>query len=100
MTKKSINTENLPKLCKKYNIVKLFLFGSFATQTYTSSSDIDFLVTFKDVDLYNYFDNYLNAKNELEKLYNRKVDLVEEKTVKNPFLYQSINQSKILLYEH
>ena len=93
------NTQYLHNICKKYNIIKLYLFGSFAKNTSTDSSDIDFLVTFGDVDLYNYFDNFLNVKYELEKLYERKVDLVEEKTIKNPFLQKSINQSKILLYE-
>lgn len=93
-----INTQPISDLCKKHNIVKLYLFGSFAKNTFTENSDIDFLVTFGNVDLYNYFDNYLNFKEELEKLYHRKVDLVEEQTVKNPFLAQSINQSKILIY--
>ncbi|MCD4795229.1 MAG: nucleotidyltransferase domain-containing protein [Bacteroidales bacterium] len=76
-------TQYLHKICKKYNIIKLYLFGSFAKNTSTEGSDIDFLVTFGDVDLYNYFDNFLNVKNELEKLYERTVDLVEEKTIKN-----------------
>ena len=93
------NTETLHTICKKYNIVKLYIFGSFAKNTFTNKSDIDFLVTFGKINLYDYFDNYLNTKNELEKLYKREIDLVEEETIKNPFLYQSINKSKILLYE-
>ena len=99
MNKIPINTKSIRKLCEKYKIVKLYLFGSFANNSFTDESDMDFLVTFGQVDLYNYFDNYLNTKDELERIYNRKVDLVEEKTIKNPFLYQSINENKILLYE-
>lgn len=93
-----INREEINSVCKQHSVINLYLFGSYAKNTATENSDIDFLVRFGDVDLYNYFDNYLSLKDELEKLYNRKVDLVEEQTVKNPFLAQSINQTKILIY--
>ncbi len=99
MNKILTNIDALRKLCEKHNVIKLYLFGSYAKNTFTDKSDIDFLVTFGQIDLYDYFDNYLDTKEELEKLYNKKVDLVEEKTVKNPFLYQTINRNKILLYE-
>ena len=94
-----INTKPLNKLCKKYNIIKLYLFGSCAENTFKENSDIDFLITYGNVDLYNYFDNYINTKEELEKIYGKEVDLVEFQTIKNPFLLKSINKNKILLYE-
>ena len=93
-----INKQQISDLCIQHKVLRLYLFGSFAKNKATKNSDIDFLVTFNDVDLYEYFDNYLRLKEELEKLYNRKVDLVEEQTVKNPFLVENINQSKILIY--
>jgi len=97
---KSIITDEIEisELCKQHNVIRLYLFGSFAKHTATEQSDIDFLVTFGNVDLFNYFDNYLDFKEKLEALYNRKVDLVEEQTVKNPFLLQSINQTKQLIW--
>jgi predicted nucleotidyltransferase len=48
--------------------------------------------------LENYFDNYIGLKNGLEKIFNRSVDLVEEKTVKNPVLRRSIDRNKKLIY--
>ncbi|OFX24798.1 MAG: nucleotidyltransferase [Bacteroidetes bacterium GWA2_31_9] len=93
-----INKQQLSELCKQHNVLRLYLFGSFAKNTETEQSDIDFLVKFNDVELYYYFDNYLSLKENLERIYQRKVDLLEEQTVKNPFLEQSINQSKILIY--
>lgn len=95
-----INKQQISKLCKQHNVLHLYLFGSFAKNTETEQSDIDFLVKFNDVELYYYFDNYLSLKENLEKIYQRKVDLVEEQTVKNPFLVQSINQSKLLIYQN
>ncbi len=98
----SILNENkkIAELCRKYNVNQLYLFGSYSTGNFTPQSDIDFLVRFGEVDLYNYFDNYLELKQNLEQLLNVPVDLVEEQTVKNPFLLHSINQSKQLIYGH
>ena len=94
----NIDKEKISELCQKHKVTKLYLFGSFAMNTATEESDIDFLVTFGNVDLYNYFDNYLDFKEKLEQIYERKVDLVEEQTIKNPFLMHSINQNKQLIW--
>lgn len=98
----SILNENkkIAELCRKYNVNRLYLFGSYSNGNYTLQSDIDFLVSFGEVDLYNYFDNYLELKQNLEQLLNVPVDLVEEQTIKNPFLLHNINQSKQLIYGH
>jgi uncharacterized protein len=56
------------------------------------------IVDFTDVDLYNYADNYFELKDSLERIFNREVDLLEEKAIKNPYLKQSIDSSKQLLY--
>jgi predicted nucleotidyltransferase len=56
------------------------------------------LVKFKPIELALYFDNYINFKQNLESLFGRDVDLVEEQTLKNPILIQSINKSKELIY--
>ena len=45
-----------------------------------------------------YFDNYMDFKERLEKLFGREVDLVEEQTLRNPILINSINKSKELIY--
>ena len=85
-------------LCKKHKVSNMYLFGSFSKGTERLDSDIDFLVTFGNVDLYDYFDNYIDMKMSLEKLFERKVDLLEEKSIKNPILKETINESKQLIY--
>jgi len=94
----NIDKTKISELCQQHYVIRLYLFGSFAKNTATEQSDIDFLVSFGNVDLYNYFDNYLDFKEKLENIYHRRIDLVEEQTVKNPFLLQSINQSKQLIW--
>jgi predicted nucleotidyltransferase len=92
------NIESLKRLCDIYNVDKMYLFGSALTQDFNSESDIDFLVKFKSIELSEYFQNYLSFKENLETLFGREVDLLEEQTLKNPILINSINKSKELVY--
>ncbi len=90
--------ENLKHLCDLHHVDKMYLFGSALNNKFNSKSDIDFLVKFKPIDLAQYFDNYMNFKENLRKLLGREIDLVEEQTLKNPVLIDSINKSKELVY--
>ena len=92
------NIDKLTNLCIKYNVLKLYVFGSALNKKFGNDSDIDFLITFGNVDLNDYADNYFDFKFSLEDLFKREIDLLEEKTIKNPFLKQSIDYSKKLLY--
>jgi predicted nucleotidyltransferase len=90
--------DKLNALCNLYNVEKMYLFGSAVNSSFNDKSDIDLLVKFKPIELAQYFDNYLNFKEKLESLFGREVDLLEEQTLKNPILIQSINKSKELIY--
>ena len=92
------NIETIKKLCVKYNVLKLYIFGSVLSDKFHEDSDIDFLVTFDKVDLEEYADNYFDFKFSLADLFNREIDLLEEKAIKNPYLKQSIDNTKELLY--
>jgi predicted nucleotidyltransferase len=90
--------ETVSELCRQYNVRNMYLFGSVLTEKFSPDSDIDFLVNFGQVSLPNYFDNYMGFKDKLEQLFKRPVDLIEEKTVKNPVLRRSIERNKKLIY--
>lgn len=92
------NIEDLKRLCTMYNVEKMYLFGSALNSNFNNESDIDLLVKFKFIELSKYFDNYMDFKENLEKLFGREVDLVEEQTLRNPILINSINKSKELIY--
>lgn len=77
---------------------ELYAFGSIVNKSFSENSDIDLLVKFGKIDLSEYFDNYMDLKEALEKLLQRRVDLVEVQTVKNPILKNSIERSKKLIY--
>ena len=90
--------ERIKILCNIYNVEKMYLFGSVLNSNFSATSDIDLLVKFKPIELANYFDNYINFKENLESLFGREVDLIEEQTLKNPILIKSINKHKELIY--
>ena len=92
------NIEDLKLLCAMHNVESMYIFGSALNTSFSPKSDIDLLVKFKSIDLSKYFDNYLDFKEKLEKLFGRNVDLVEEQTLRNPILIKSINKSKELIY--
>ena len=93
-----INIKRVKTLCKKHKVEKLYIFGSATNETFSENSDIDFLVKFNISDLSLYFENYISFKDKLGKIFNRDIDLVEEQTLKNPILINSINKNKELIY--
>ena len=92
------NIEKFKSLCERYHVDQIYLFGSARTANFNPDSDIDFLVRFKKIDLAKYFDNYINFRDKLKELFGREIDLVEEQTLKNPILINSIEKNKELIY--
>lgn len=88
----------IKNLFSKYGAKKVFLFGSAATNKFHKNSDVDFLYTFsEDLDYETYANNYFCLLTELQDLLKKQVDLLAEKTVRNPYLIESINETKIQL---
>lgn len=92
------NKKELIDLCKSHHVNELYLFGSILTDKFHDKSDIDLLIQFSSVNLKDYFDNYMNFKESLEKLFNRSVDLVENQTIKNPIFRKIVDRDKKLIY--
>lgn len=92
------NIKSILRLCQLHKVDRLCVFGSILSDKFHAESDIDFLVKFEDIDLYYYFDNFMEFKESLENLLQRPVDLVEEQTIKNPILKKSIDRNKKLIY--
>ncbi len=93
-----LNIQQIIALCEKYKVNKLFVFGSILTQRFSDKSDVDLLVEFNKSDISDYFTNFFDFKYALEELLGRDVDLLEEKTIRNPYLKTNIDASKSLIY--
>jgi len=88
----------IQSLCKNHNVKSLYSFGSVNKTQFNKDSDVDLMVDFMTNDPFEYSDNYFDLKFELEKIFNRSVDLLENKAIKNPFLRENIDKSKVLIY--
>jgi len=87
-------------LCKRHHVSKLFAFGSAITDRFDPlKSDIDLLVELNIENPLEYGETLLALWDALEQFFNRKVDLVTEDSVQNPFLKKSIDSSKQLIYD-
>ena len=74
--------EKVTMICKKNNVKRLDLFGSFATGTATPTSDIDFVVYGCD--------NLIQLEDDLQKIETlRKIDIFDFDSIKNCLLYTS-----------
>lgn len=77
----------------------MIIFGSaIRTDFDPDKSDIDILVSFKPMTPPEHADAYFGLHEDLEELFCRSVDILEEKTVKNPYLKKSIDESGIVVY--
>lgn len=92
------NLQKIARLCRKHKVDKLFVFGSILTGRFTEKSDVDLVVSFRKIEVEDYFENYFDFKYALEKLLDREVDLLEEQTIRNPYLKKSVDDTKILIY--
>ena len=76
--------EKVTMICKKNNVKRLDLFGSFATGTATPTSDIDFVVYGCD--------NLMQLEDDLQQIETlRKIDIFDFDSIKNEYLLEDIN---------
>ena len=94
-----LNEENIKMLCEKHNVKSLFAFGSITRGSFNDESDIDLLVSFHPMTPEEYADNYFDLVESFEILLSRPVDLVTEKSLRNPYFIESVNNSKARIYE-
>ena len=87
-------------LCDTYGVVKLELFGSAATDAFDPArSDLDMIGTFGDPEERGYARRYLRFAEALEALFGRRVDLMTDWPIRNPFLRRSVDQTRRTLHE-
>lgn len=94
----SKHKDQIKRLCSLYKVKALFAFGSVTTDKFRPDSDIDLVVDIEEKDPISYSDSYFNLKFQLEQLLQRQIDLLEQKAIKNPYLKEQIEKTKVLIY--
>ena len=93
------NKSSIDKLCKGNRVDKLYVFGSVLNENFNENSNIDFIVKFNEsIPILEYGDNYFELLFAFENLFNKKIDLLSEKSLKNPYFISEVNKTKELIY--
>jgi predicted nucleotidyltransferase len=87
-------------LCKDHKVKYLYAFGSSVTDEFdTDRSDIDLLVEIDSGDPVDRGEKLLSLWDSFEGFFNRKVDLLTDSSIRNPYLKKSIDSTKVLIYD-
>jgi uncharacterized protein len=87
------------EVCKRRRVRHLALFGSAARGLFDSaSSDLDFVVEFEQLTPAERADCYFGLLEDLERLFKRRIDLVEPEPIQNPYFRQAIEETQVLVY--
>ena len=88
------------QILKDNKVKRAFAFGSVCTDQFNEQSDIDLLIAFEDdLDPITYGENYFNIIEKLEAILHRHVDLVTERTLRNPYFIKVMERTKTPIYE-
>ena len=90
--------DKIKELCEQHSVQNLYVFGSVLTPWFTSDSDIDFLVHFNTDGIADYVTNFFSLKQSLESELGRPVDLVEDKSIRNPVFRHNVDRTKVPIY--
>jgi len=93
-----IYKNTLSELCRQRNVKALYVFGSVLTDKFNDDSDVDFIVSFNQMPVEDYADNYFDLKFALQDTLQKPVDLLEEQAIKNPYLLKNIVQNRRMIY--
>jgi len=90
----------MANLCTKYKVKELYAFGSVLDERkFNEQSDVDLMVKFNDdVEILDYANLFFGLIEELERLFNRRVDLYTINPIENRFLRENIEATKKIVY--
>ena len=97
----NVEPTQIEEFCVRWKVSELALFGSTLDEKFTSESDIDLLVTFKEGSQIGLFD-MVRMQNELKDIFGRDVDLVSRRGLEaspNYLRREEILSTALVVYE-
>jgi len=103
MNRPNIIEQNLDKLialCRQFGVERLYAFGSVITDRFDpEKSDLDLIVELENMPPLIRGENLIALWEALEDLFSKKVDLITDQPIKNPYLRANINRTKQVIYD-
>ena len=86
-------------LLQKHKIKNAFVFGSVLTEKFDINSDVDFVLNLQDgLDPVDAGEHLWDLEYELKELLHRNIDILTERSLKNPYFISEINATKYPIY--
>ncbi len=93
-------TADFKAVCRNHSVKQLYAFGSAVTDSFnTEKSDVDLLVEIDESNPLDRGEKLISLWDAFEDFFHRKVDLLTNASLKNPYLIKSIEATKVLIYD-
>lgn len=90
--------EEIRAVCRRHGVATLEVFGSGVTPEWQPGrSDLDVLVTFRP-DERSLADRFLGLAEDLEALFGVNVELLTPESIRNPYLRDAIEETRLPIY--
>jgi predicted nucleotidyltransferase len=94
------NKGKLAEVCRRFAVRRLEIFGSAARDDFDPvKSDFDFIVSFADTSPGTYADRYFDFAAAIEKLLGRRIDLLTERCIRNPYFRREVDAARQVVYD-
>jgi uncharacterized protein len=94
------NKGRLAEECRRFGVRRLEVFGSAARGDFDlEKSDFDFIVSFADKTPGTYADRYFDFAAAVERLLGRKIDLLTERCIRNPYFRREVEAARQIVYD-
>ena len=92
-----INHERIAEFCRKWMVVEFSLFGSVLRDDFAPESDVDVAAALAPDAPWSLYE-WVDMIEELQEIFGRKVHLVEQTAVRNPYRRHEIFTTKQVIY--
>lgn len=87
------------EVCRAHHVRRLAVFGSAVRDDFDpATSDVDLIVEFEAGISQNRFELYFRLQEALQRVLQKRVDLVEAGSVKNPYIQRAVERDQQALY--
>jgi hypothetical protein len=91
--------QQVADFCRTWKVIELSLFGSVLRDDFRPDSDVDVLVVFAPDAPWSYWD-WGSMTEQLEAIFCRRVDLVEKRSLVNPYRRHRILTTRRIIHRH
>ena len=89
------HSDDIAEICRRHHVKRLEVFGSAVSDKFNpETSDLDFLVDYNLMPPGKHADAYFGLLNDLQAIFGRSIDLIEDKAIENPYFRQSVDATR------